>query len=205
MMRIDRGTALVLLLCCLAGLGGAKTKAKKDPLSPSSLSQFLQRVKGEQTGPTTSMGSLWPLEGGPFTDLATDYKARRLNDIVVIRIVEQTLAQASGSVAAQRGFTSNSAITAVAGRVNTGADESPLRPEFQQQPERYGDGQQPIVVADQRGGPGGCHAAQWKHGNRGGTPSELQPAGPDHHSARGNPPRRYSVGRFHTLHLGQRS
>lgn len=120
MMRIDRGTALVLLLCCLVALGGAKTKAKKDPLSPTSLSQFLQRIKGEQTGPTTSMGSLWPQEGGPFTDLATDYKARRLNDIVVIRIVEQTLAQASGSVAAQRAFTSNSAITAVAGRVNTG-------------------------------------------------------------------------------------
>jgi len=42
---------------------------------------------------TTSLGSLWPLEGGRFTDLATDYKARRLNDLVIIRIVEQTLAR----------------------------------------------------------------------------------------------------------------
>ncbi len=119
-MKIHQATALVLLVCCLAAAAPGKTKAKKDSLSPSSLSQFLQRIRGEQVPATTSTGSLWPLEGGPFTDLATDYKARRLNDIVVIRIVEQTLAQASGSVAAQRAFTSNSAITAVAGRVNTG-------------------------------------------------------------------------------------
>jgi flagellar L-ring protein precursor FlgH len=61
---------------------------------------------------------LWPLEGGRFTDLATDYKARRLNDLVIIRIVEQTLAQASGDVTAQRAFTSSSAVTGLAGQVN---------------------------------------------------------------------------------------
>jgi flagellar L-ring protein FlgH len=118
-MKIDRALALLLLMCCLAGPGDAKTKPKKDMLSPSSLSQFLQRVKGEQVATTTSLGSLWPLEGGPLTDLATDYKARHLNDIVVVRIVEQTLAQASGAVTAQRAFTASSAITGLAGQVNT--------------------------------------------------------------------------------------
>lgn len=56
---------------------------------------------------------------GPLSDLATDYKARHLNDIVVVRIVEQTLAQASGAVTAQRTFSANSAITGLAGQVNT--------------------------------------------------------------------------------------
>jgi flagellar L-ring protein precursor FlgH len=98
----------------------ASAKAKKEtPLSPTSLQQFLQRVQGQPAVVATSIGSLWPLQGGPLTDLATDYKARRLNDIVTIRIVEQTLAQASGAVTAQRGFTSNSAITSLLGQVST--------------------------------------------------------------------------------------
>ncbi len=121
MRKIDRATVFAVLLCCVAGPCFSKTKPKKDMLSPSSLSQFLERVKGAQMATTTSPGSLWPLEGGPLTDLATDYKARHLNDLVIIRIVEQTLAQASGAVAAQRTFSSQSAITALAGQLNTGA------------------------------------------------------------------------------------
>ncbi len=57
-------------------------------------------------------------------NLATDYKAHGLNDIVVIRIVEQTVAQATGSVAAQRTFTADSGISALAGQINTaGVDQ----------------------------------------------------------------------------------
>ena|SRR5208337_608069 len=112
-------TAL-LLVFSLAGVGTGKAKTKKEaPLSPSSLQQFLQRVRGEQAATTRSLGSLWPLEGGTLTDLATDYKARRLNDVIIIRIAEQTLAQFSGDVTAQRGFSSSSAITGLAGQVYT--------------------------------------------------------------------------------------
>ncbi len=112
-------TAL-LLIFSLAGACNGKAKTKKEaPLSPSSLQQFLQRVRGEPAATTMSLGSLWPLEGGTFTDLATDYKARRLNDVIIIRIAEQTLAQFSGDVTAQRGFSSASGITGLAGQVNT--------------------------------------------------------------------------------------
>ncbi len=115
-----RTTLALLLIFSLAGTCGAKARNNKNqPLSPSSLNQFLQRVREEQPATVTSLGSLWPLNGGTLTDLATDYKARRLNDVVIIRIVEQTLAQASGSVAAQRGFSANSGITGLAGQVNT--------------------------------------------------------------------------------------
>jgi flagellar L-ring protein precursor FlgH len=113
-----------LLFWGLIGMSGAKTK-KDAPLSPSSLPQFLQRVQGQPVVATTSVGSLWPLQGGLLTDLATDYKARRLNDLVIIRIVEQTLAQASGAVSAQRAFTSNSGITGLLGQTST-ASVNPL-------------------------------------------------------------------------------
>jgi flagellar L-ring protein precursor FlgH len=101
-----------------------KTK-NATPNSPSSLQQFLQRVEGQPITATTSPGSLWPLQGSPLTDLATDYKARRLNDIVIIRIAEQTLAQASGAVTGQRDFSSNSAITGILGNRST-ASVNPL-------------------------------------------------------------------------------
>ncbi len=117
-MARHRMAATVLLLCCLMGTSPGKTK-KDAPLSPSSLQQFLQRVQGQPMAATKSMGSLWPLEGGLLTDLATDYKARRLNDLVIVRIVEQTLAQASGDVTGQRAFSSTSGITGLLGQAST--------------------------------------------------------------------------------------
>jgi len=101
-------------LLLLAMLGAAKTA--KPALPPSTLQQFVDRVRGQQITPTFSPGSLFPLSGGPLTDLASDTKARGLNDIVVIRIVENTLAQSTGSVAAQRAYAANSAITGVGGQ-----------------------------------------------------------------------------------------
>ena len=126
MTMLHRTILAMLLIFSLVAGCEAKPKTKKDqPLSPSSLNQFLARVRGEQPAMATSPGSLWPLDGGTLTNLATDYKARRLNDIVIIRIAEQTLAQASGNVTAQRGFSSSSAITGLAGQVNT-ASVNPL-------------------------------------------------------------------------------
>src|SRR5271165_4302229 len=120
MTMLHRTILAMLLIFSLVAGCEAKPKTKKDqPLSPSSLNQFLARVRGEQPAMATSLGSLWPLDGGTLTNLATDYKARRLNDVVIIRIAEQTLAQFSGDVTAQRGFSSNSAITGLAGQVNT--------------------------------------------------------------------------------------
>ncbi len=122
-----RRITVALLVCCAAIVATATNrKAKKDPAqSQSSLPQFLARVQGQAVLATTSAGSLWPLEGSLLTNLATDYKAQRLNDLVIISIVEQTLAQASGAVTAQRDFNSGSGVTAIAGQVNT-ASFNPL-------------------------------------------------------------------------------
>ena len=121
---IPRAIAVAVLACFVTCCGMAKTK--KLPVSSlTPLQQFLQRVQGQPVPSETSLGSLWPLAGSQLTDLATDYKARHLNDIVVIRIVEQTLAQASGNVTGQRDFSSNSAITGILGKSST-ASVNPL-------------------------------------------------------------------------------
>jgi len=116
--------AVTLALASLAANAATKPKKSAAPtITP--LQQFLQRVQGQPTAGPASPGSLWPLGGSALTDLASDYKARHLNDVVVIRIVEQTLAQASGDVTGQRDFTSNSAITGILGKSST-ASVNPL-------------------------------------------------------------------------------
>ncbi len=107
-------SAFICVLVLLATVCAAKTP--KPAVQQSTLQQFLERVSGQQVAPMVSTGSLFPVSGGALTDLAADTKARSLNDIVVIRIVENTLAQASGSVAAQRAYAANSAITGVGGQ-----------------------------------------------------------------------------------------
>jgi len=116
--------ALGVMIFGLSCMSPAKVR-KMPAASPASLQQFLQRVEGQPVPVATTLGSLWPLQGGPLTDLATDYKARHLDDTVMIRIVEQTLAQASGNVTGQRDFTSRSAITGILGKSST-ASVDPL-------------------------------------------------------------------------------
>lgn len=103
-------TKLCIALLLLASVVWARApKHKNDTLPP--LDQFLKKIDTPQPASPVSTGSLWPLAGGSFTNLATDNKGHRLNDIVIINIVEQTLAQASGTVGAQRTFAANSGIT----------------------------------------------------------------------------------------------
>jgi flagellar L-ring protein precursor FlgH len=125
MRKLYQAIVVAGITLCLADAEAGKPKKESTPMLPTSLPQFLARVQGQPVVATNSLGSLWPLQGSQLTDLAIDYKARHLNDIVIIRIVEQTLAQASGAVTAQRGFAASSAITAVAGAANT-ASLNPL-------------------------------------------------------------------------------
>jgi len=94
----------------------AKHKNTTLPAPQTTLQQFLDRVGAKQVPVSTSLGSLFPLTGGRLSDLASDNKAHALNDIVIIRIIENTLAQSTGSVGAQRTYAANSAITGVGGQ-----------------------------------------------------------------------------------------
>jgi len=64
------------------------------------------------------MGSLW-MAGGALTDLATDYKAHKLNDLITIVVVHRTTAQATGDVNGERDFNTTSGISGLAGHIST--------------------------------------------------------------------------------------
>jgi flagellar L-ring protein precursor FlgH len=96
----------------------AQARTKK-PTSPAELrSDYVSRLQ-EQEMPKAerTMGSLWV--PGDVSDLSGDYKARKLNDTVVILVSVQTTAAATGNVNSARAFGTNSAITGLAGDVNT--------------------------------------------------------------------------------------
>ena len=66
--------------------------------------------------PAASPGSLWVSQGG-MADLASDYKAHNVNDLIVIRIVEQTTSDTQGSMAGQRQFAASSSMSGLLGQL----------------------------------------------------------------------------------------
>lgn len=112
-------TRIVIAACALLFLC-QWSFARRNPQGDTSLADYIARAQRALTGTANagSVGSIWS-PGGAFTDLAADYKARKAGDLIVINIVEETLAEASGAVTAQRKFETSSGITALAGRINT--------------------------------------------------------------------------------------
>lgn len=124
-MKLRALFLLAAIAACSLLAGASKKGAPRD-----SLAGYIERVqRATAVHPSTATpGSLW-VSGGLLTDLASDYKARQVGDVLVIRIVEQTLAEASGSVASQRTMEANSGISALAGRVNTAGVDSLFSPQ----------------------------------------------------------------------------
>lgn len=92
--------------------------SKKD--GPAQLrSEYVTRVQEQDTPSSThTLGSLWQ-QGGELSDFSTDYKARKLNDTLVILVAVQTTAAQSGDVNSSRAFQTTSGITGVAGDIKT--------------------------------------------------------------------------------------
>jgi flagellar L-ring protein precursor FlgH len=105
---------LVVLTVCMLSLGEAKTKAKNEEQVRA---EYLHRVTQSATPvEAAGLGSLW-VQGGLLTNAASDYKAMRLHDTIIIQVVQQTTAAASGTTNTQRAYDTSSAITALPGRL----------------------------------------------------------------------------------------
>lgn len=103
---------------CAASLPVSAKSNKK--ITPADLrSDYLARVQ-EQEIPVskTTLGSLWTADGD-MADFSSDYKARKVNDTVVIIVSVATTAAQTGDVNSQRAFQTSSAITGLAGQINT--------------------------------------------------------------------------------------
>lgn len=109
-------SCVLVVATMLAGTASAKRKA----LSGKSLDDYLRRLTPEQAQPVgpTSTGSLWT-DHGRFSDLASDYKARQVGDLVTILVVQSLQAENTGNVATDRSFKASSGINALAGHIST--------------------------------------------------------------------------------------
>lgn len=112
-----------LLLLSLTTLLFAKDKLKEKSNSGTiqneSLNQYLERMQQVPLSPSVpTLGSLWT-DGGRFTDLSSDYKARHVGDLITITVVQNITATNAGSVSSQRNMSASSGISALPGQLKT--------------------------------------------------------------------------------------
>ena len=96
-------------------------KLQPKKVDPAELrAEYIQRLQqGILPSPDVqSVGSLW-VPGSTLGDLSSDYKARNLNDTVVVQVSVQTTAAQSGSVNSQRQFSTTSGISGLVGGIAT--------------------------------------------------------------------------------------
>jgi len=113
------GKAILVLVTLLLGVRtDARNIARlrqKQEKPRDSLSEYIARVKGTLLA-SPAPGSLWSPDS-PFADLASDYKARRLNDVVIVNIVEQTSSSNNGAIKSARTFSASSGLTGLFGQL----------------------------------------------------------------------------------------
>ncbi|HVT97754.1 MAG TPA: flagellar basal body L-ring protein FlgH [Acidobacteriaceae bacterium] len=111
---------LLLFVTMAAITAGSAQAGKTKAASPAQLrSQYIARLEEHDSVPSPhTTGSLWS-PGGAFDELSVDYKARKLNDTVVILVSVQTTAAQNKDVNSSRAFQTASGITGLAGAINT--------------------------------------------------------------------------------------
>lgn len=89
---------------------------KRKAAGSTALQAYLERARQAHGPAAPANGSLWSAQSR-FADLAVDNKARGVHDLVIIRIVEQTTADAQGNVSSERKFDASSGISGLFGQV----------------------------------------------------------------------------------------
>lgn len=94
-----------------------KKDVKPEPGDP--LKQYIERVsQSASAGAPASPGSLW-IDTGRFANLASDYKACRVGDLVTISIVQNLSASSTGDVSSNRTLSASSGISVLPGKLKT--------------------------------------------------------------------------------------
>jgi len=102
--------ALLLFPCAASGMG---FKRKRSQPTKDYLADYVARVKAVRPVPPVT-GGLWTLQS-PYTDMAGDYKAHNVNDLIVIAIVESTTSAEDGAVKSARTLSASSGISGLMG------------------------------------------------------------------------------------------
>lgn len=117
--------AIAILFSTVFSTPGFARKQKSE--KPDTLSEYIRRNTLLFERVERLPGSLWS-PNAALGDLSVDYKARHTNDLIQIQIVENTVAQSSGSVTGQRKLDASSGLTALAGQINTKGFDSLFSP-----------------------------------------------------------------------------
>jgi len=104
-----------LLLCSPLALAKTPKKQTSQTMGQS-LDEYIRRASGNSANSGATSGSLWSGQS-QFSNLASDYKAHNLGDLITINVIESTSAQASGTVKTQRQYAATSGISQLFGVV----------------------------------------------------------------------------------------
>jgi flagellar L-ring protein precursor FlgH len=117
-MRKTHIASLIVVLMILPASASIKTKNDRGPELRAAYIRKVQQASTAQPAERT-LGSLWS-SGAPLSEVAADFKAMRLNDVIIIQVVEQTSAQTNANTQQNRSYAANSAITGLGGHVSVG-------------------------------------------------------------------------------------
>lgn len=119
--RIALSVMLILLLAPILAASDGKIQRE-------TLAEYIQRMQLQPLDPNpASAGSLWT-DNGRLSNLAVDYKAMRVGDLITIVVVQDVSAQNTGNVASDRSFKASSGIDALAGHIGTGGVQEIFSP-----------------------------------------------------------------------------
>jgi flagellar L-ring protein precursor FlgH len=94
-----------------------KIKSKPTQIQ-TSLNDYLKQVHALDAQPPRTTGSLW-FPSAPMTETASDYKARHMGDLLIIRVVDNFSATANGTGSQQRTFSASSGISSFFGNLRS--------------------------------------------------------------------------------------
>lgn len=120
--RIAPAATAALALTLSASFASAGVKPVKKT-SQELRAEYLTHLNEQYMPPPNArtVGSLWSAANA-LGDLSSDYRARNINDTIVVQVSVQTTAAQSGNVDSERSFTTNSAITGIVGAVPKGTN-----------------------------------------------------------------------------------
>src|ERR1017187_104220 len=110
---VRRTSLALLVIIVLLPVAGLCSLRKKSPNSEDYLAEYVLRALAT-TQSTATPGSVWTPQS-PYSDMSSDYKARNVNDLIVIQVVESTTATDDGAVKSARTFSASSGISAFMG------------------------------------------------------------------------------------------
>jgi len=105
--------ALIILIFFLPLTGYAVGLKKKGQPKKDYLAEYVERVRAVKAS-TPTTGSFWTPQS-PYSDMSSDYRARNVNDLIVIQVVESTTVAEDGAVKSARTFSASSGISALMG------------------------------------------------------------------------------------------